>query len=89
MNKGYIWRDIEELAKPRNGFVEVFVDYWWVVNSLNQICLYGGKTPQCNRDRRIGEGVLALHWKGQDVHLELLPVIFLPHRCEDYVYNDR
>jgi hypothetical protein len=44
---------LEELARPRNGVWQVYVDYWWTVDPERGAIIFDKWFPQCNEAERI------------------------------------
>ena len=43
------WHPQEFITHPANGsFVQVYRDYWWIVDKDDQIAIWDGRSPQCN-----------------------------------------
>lgn len=51
------WVDQERVTTPATGKV-VYVNYWWLVNEDNQVCLYAGRSPQANVNPEIVDKVM-------------------------------
>lgn len=46
---------VEDISKPRSGYVRAHVNEWWVVTPDNEVMLYEGRSPQCNSNQKIAE----------------------------------
>lgn len=75
---------IEQLKKPsKSGIYSVKVNEWWLVDKNGDIMLYKGKTPQCNRDKRVVEAVYSDHPNyGGVIQID---VAMFPVDIQDYV----
>lgn len=56
--QGWTSKPISELlTPPKSGLYSVKVKEWWLVDKNGNVLFYKGKTPQCNRDKRVVEHV--------------------------------
>ena len=61
---------IAEITKPKNG-TTVIVDCWWATDANHEnVFMFRGKSPQCNRDESIARRVSS--------HLGFPDVVLLP-----------
>ena len=63
---------------------ECLVEKHWVVTPNNEILLWNGTSPQCNRDSVIVDGWLSL-W--QSCSTRFIPAVYLGHREGDGRYT--
>lgn len=79
----FTWLSSAEFATPQNGTFQVYAGYWWAINSNGEIAMYRRVHPQCNRNPDVVRQLMK-NTPGA-VGVSQLPVVFLPHRCEDYI----
>lgn len=94
----FLFVTLEEATKPVNGLFQIFVDYWWPLDSQGRIAFYNpmlaGKrrhasikyrgSPQCNSNRLIAERVSQCQeWP---VEIRQIPVVYVPIDPKDYVF---
>lgn len=66
----------------KSGTYDAYADRYWSVNAKGEIAIYRRTSPQCNMNRDIALK-LSENVPGA-VGVHLIPIVFLPHRCEDY-----
>ena len=55
--------------------VQVLEDRYWVVTQEDEVLLYRGYSPQCNRNKKIVEKQMRMH---EGCTIKHLPVAFVP-----------
>lgn len=55
---------IIEATRPTTG--ECLTDRWWIVHPEKGLAIWKGFSPQCNRDRAIGDSLIK-HYPGHEV----------------------
>lgn len=53
--KGWTRIPLAELTKPKNGLCDVYVDYYWVVDSEDHVFIFRGTCPQANKHLELCE----------------------------------
>lgn len=79
--KDFTW--ISPDTPVKSGHYDAYADRYWAVNVQGEIAIYRGVSPQCNMNRNIAAR-LAANVPGS-TGVKFFPIVFLPHRCEDYV----
>ncbi len=65
-----------EATRPRDG-VTVWVDRWWVGDpQRGRVCCGTDRTPQCNTNYKLAEGLRAFLYP--DAQLWFVPLVFMP-----------
>jgi hypothetical protein len=79
----YTWLDVDTVNEPFNGLAEIFINQWWATDRYGRICLYRNRSPFCHSDRDVAAMLLRVSQPLGATAITQLPVVFLPHRCED------
>lgn len=72
---------------PVTGQFMIFCDYWWTVTDDGYLLFYGRSfgSPQCNSHEAIQRKIAARNdmypWP---VHVEQIPVVYVPLNISDY-----
>jgi hypothetical protein len=66
---------IKDLLEPNDRDI-VFKDYWWIVSPDNEISIYGGGTPQANKNKKIVDRLTKDKVK-QGYKVEFHPLLYL------------
>lgn len=66
------------------GMYELMVNRWWAVDSDGNLIFHKRtNAPQCNRDKRLVDKLIAIPGH-PGVRSEFVQYSWLSHRCEDY-----
>lgn len=85
---------LEEATKPRHGFLQCLIDYWWTVHPERGLIVFHSEpkrngrwrysgTPQANRNEALSHDLSKRLYPWAEVRQ--LPVVFLKHDCKDYM----
>lgn len=79
---------LADYLTPRTG--QVIVDHWWIVDENDALLYYTANcgasvSPQCNRDRKVCERLMASLGYPFKVRVRLIPLAF-DHDHEDSAY---
>lgn len=70
---------IEKLASPdRKDLVQIFKDYWWIVDEKDNVLFNRGRNPMCNPNKKIVEQIRDGSYPGCDIRL--VPYAYLSIR---------
>ena len=81
----WIRMPLAELTTPAPGRLVMGARYWLVTENGEALFYEGYQYPQCNTCEK-----LALHWSAAvakdvgPVHVEHIPMAFVPHACRHY-----
>lgn len=79
-----------EATEPRSGSVEVYRDYWWFVTEDDCLLFYTRGirryfgSPQCNSQEGTARVLNDRSGYPMPTTVQQIPLVFVPHRCEDY-----
>lgn len=78
LNKKFSTKDVTE---PKSGLV-CYTESWWIcLDGDPKKALFYGSSPQCNKDKRIGEHLLKGDlYKGMNVSIVFIDVAYVPQR---------
>jgi len=77
---------LESLTSPAGkDLVDIFENYWWVVDSFENVVFFMGQTPQCNPKKEEAEALRDLSYPGYEVRQ--IPFVFIPLACEEFDYD--
>jgi hypothetical protein len=82
---------IEKMTDPHGRrLVQVYEDYWWVVNENDELYFYGTQrspylSPQCNMNRSIAEKLATSVSYESVKEVRQIPLVFVPVRINDYI----
>ncbi len=65
--------------------VQIYRNRWWVVTPNDEALFYGGRSPQCNMDRRIAERFVRDMYPTCEARL--IPEAFVSINCGDFDYK--
>lgn len=69
---------LSDVSTPKDGCI-CYCDRYWSVTENEEILMYKGFSPQCNREKRIAEHVCnKIHAKKYNATVRFIPVVFLP-----------
>lgn len=67
---------VSDITSPLGkGVVRILENHWWVVTPDDEVLLYGGYSPQCNRNKAIAERMLRIY---TGCTVKQLPLAFVP-----------
>lgn len=80
------WHPKSKVTEPRNhSIVQVYRDFWWVVDKDGNIALWEGRAPQCNPSRELADILLkSTASKFGGVALEQIPLAFVEVDVRDF-----
>lgn len=73
---------VDVATVPRDG--EVIIDRWWIVKD-EAIIIWGGFSPQCNRNRQIAQSLIPNVHRGAEARL--IAAVYLGPRSEEGRYH--
>lgn len=77
---------LTNLTSPdKKDLVQIYRDYWWVLDADQNTLWYHGRSPQCNPDEEICKGIRDRLYPGMSI--QLVPVAFIPIRSNDYDFD--
>lgn len=85
-NEKFNWIDQDRVVRPQSDQCETLKDFYWLVNSDGQVCLYKSAqghplAPQGNRDRSISERFVKS--TPGAVGIQHIPLAFVPLSLEE------
>jgi hypothetical protein len=64
-----------------------YQESWWIVTKDRNVLFFkpNHTSPQCNTNKNMVEHWLRGNPEFKDCTVELLPIVYLNHKCSDYV----
>lgn len=76
--KNLVKTPLKDVTTPGNGTYRIYKDYWWIVTPDNEIMQYGGRSFQCNANRKVSEAIRDKIYPQCEVRK--IPLVFIPER---------